>query len=340
MKRYLISAISVLALTAVSGPLSAADSDVPAASERSARQERAPARERAPSSARQTAPRQQAAQQAQPRGQQAASSSSSSTGSGFTGSQAGGTGGGNAGAGNFVDPGANQFFRSLTCCGSVPNAETPFSFGNRRGSFTYGGFIGHNIQIGQYVWGVEADVSGTTKSESSAALGTYVSVVYPGSSFETATRTATRTESFTGQVSQNVDSSLRLRYGYLVTPYILAYITGGLAVSNVSGSFSYTAVTNYNGFTGPFTDTTYGASSWSQTRAGGTVGAGVEGVVALGVKARFEYRYSDFGTIGTDIPLARTCSGFCPGPNFGSTNAHIDQRVAFHTFRVGLGVGF
>jgi outer membrane immunogenic protein len=148
-------------------------------------------------------------------------------------------------------------------------------------------------------------------------------------------------ELFTGSQKQGADGSIRGRIGYLVTPWTLAYATGGLAIGQISGSFSYAgcqlstcATTFTSGFT-TFTATNVtGAASWSDTRVGGTVGAGLETQVWTGVKARLEYRYTDYGKFSKDVPLT-TNNSFC-GTSCG-TNAHIDMRAFNHRLMVGLG---
>ena len=53
-----------------------------------------------------------------------------------------------------------------------------------------------------------------------------------------------------------------------------------------------------------------------------------------GVKARLEYRYTDYGKISKDVPLATnslTCGTSC------GTNAHIDTRAFNQRLMVGLG---
>jgi outer membrane immunogenic protein len=269
--------------------------------------------------------------------------------SNWTGGQAGGQGGGSSGAQSFVDPGANQFFRRCSPLdpGCFPlvsptsESETPFTFSGKPTSFTGGGFLGYRVQIGYLVVGVEGDAS-WKKLETS-----YTLVVPPA--FATYAVgppvTATRNEVFTGSITQDWDASFRGRIGTLVTPYTLLYATGGLAVGKISGSFSYSATTTYVGFfPNSLTDTTNGAASWSDTRLGGTVGGGLEYALGPFLKARLEYRYTDFGKLGKDVPLSRavaSCSGagcIFGTPNIGSTNAHIDMRAAFH--KVTLGVGF
>jgi opacity protein-like surface antigen len=77
-----------------------------------------------------------------------------------------------------------------------------------------------------------------------------------------------------------------------------------------------------------------GAKSWNDTRLGYTLGGGIELDVGKGLKARLEYRFTDFGHISKDVPLTGAgCDSYSCG-----TNAHIDMNAAFHTVRLGLGV--
>jgi len=56
--------------------------------------------------------------------------------------------------------------------------------------------------------------------------------------------------------------------------------------------------------------------------------------------ARLEYRYSSFGGISFDVPLARTCGGNCFLPNIGSTNPRVDLgNISNQTVRAGLAFG-
>lgn len=233
--------------------------------------------------------------------------------SNWSGSQAGGSNGGSSVNNNFVEPGA---FNYAPGCGG-PCYETPFSFSGSRASYIIGGFLGYRVQMGNIVVGVEGDVN-WKNGETSKVQNTPP----PWLGYET----------FTGSQKQGVDGSLRGRFGVLITPDTLLYATGGLAVGRVSGSFSYTAcefVTCVGG-----TNVT-GAATWSDTRVGGTVGAGAETQVVGGVKARIEYRYTDFGKFSKDVPLTNNSFGAC-GTSCG-TNAHIDLRAFNHRVMVGLG---
>jgi outer membrane immunogenic protein len=146
---------------------------------------------------------------------------------------------------------------------------------------------------------------------------------------------STGLETFTGSIKQGTNGSFRLRAGALVTPWTLVYATGGLAIGEISGSFSYLACT-----TSPCSSGTsvFGAASWNEARVGGTVGAGVETELFLGWKGRLEYRYTDFGSITKDVALSNnvTSVGGC-SPTVCGNVAHIETKAFNHRITVGLG---
>jgi outer membrane immunogenic protein len=93
------------------------------------------------------------------------------------------------------------------------------------------------------------------------------------------------------------DFSVRLRGGYLVTPDILVYGTGGVAFQRVEGSMN--CVGNRNPVSPAcFISTPPGGPSQTDAswRPGWTVGAGLEWKFAHNWLLRGEYRYADFGT--------------------------------------------
>ncbi|MBZ9818414.1 outer membrane protein [Mesorhizobium sp. CA4] len=127
--------------------------------------------------------------------------------------------------------------------------------------------IGYNQAYDQFVLGAEADI------EASGMSGSVDS-------------------EFAGTIKTKIDvqGSLRARLGYAVGPALL-YATGGLAVAHFD--------THY--------DEGGTSDSSSHTKAGWTVGAGVEYAFAPNWTTRVEYRYSDFGKF-TDNPA--TDGGF------------------------------
>lgn len=225
----------------------------------------------------------------------------------WNGSQAGGSNGASSVNNNFVEPGAYNFF---SCGGGC--YETPFQYSSNKTGYIIGGFYGYRQQFGNYVVGVEGDINWQNGSSSKSQNTPPTWLLY---------------EQFTGSQKQGVDGSLRLRAGFLVTPFTLVYATGGLAIGQVSGSFSY--------YGADATGAVYGAANWSDTRVGGTIGAGVETALSAGVKARAEYRYTNLGKYSKDVPLANTYVA-CPPGSCGTT-AHIDLKATNQRFLVGLG---
>src|SRR5262249_39139611 len=109
--------------------------------------------------------------------------------------------------------------------------ESPFSFGGHPTSYTVGPFLGYRWQFGNTVFGVEGDWS-WKKGENTALVD------IPRVCFDAGCANY-RTDTKYGSVKQTWDSSFRLRYGWLVTPDTLLYGTAGVAIGQISGSFSY-----------------------------------------------------------------------------------------------------
>jgi outer membrane immunogenic protein len=248
-------------------------------------------------------------------------------GANWNGGQVGGSNGASGVNNNFVEPGAFLFSDcnvpgSSSSFGLPTCVETPFAFSsNTNWKYTAGGFVGYRVQVGWVVVGVEGDVYWQNAETTFAQSGR--PPWFESSGFER----------FTGSVKQGTNGSFRARVGGLVTPWTLVYVTGGLAVGEISGSFSYLACNS-----SPCSSDTsvFGAASWTETRAGGTVGAGVETELFPGWKGRLEYRYTDFGTITKDVALSNNVSGGC-SPTICGNVAHIETKASNHRITVGLG---
>jgi outer membrane immunogenic protein len=134
-----------------------------------------------------------------------------------------------------------------------------------------------------WVVGVEADYGFYNKTSTIAGI--------PGCSTAACTGGVFGPGPFTGDstsVKLGDDYGVRLRAGYLLTPSILAYGTGGVAFQKIST----TVVCSDTGAacTFPLTD------SQSTTLIGYTVGGGLEWKIAQNWMLRGEYRYSNFGS--------------------------------------------
>jgi outer membrane immunogenic protein len=233
----------------------------------------------------------------------------------WTGAQVGGQGGVAPMAQGFAEPGAYLF--PAVCTSPSLCYETPFNFSGNSTSATGGGFVGYRIQFGTMVAGIEGDLNAKSAS----------------SSYSLSDSNAFRAETFSGSVKQGADGSIRGRFGFLVTPWVLVYGTGGVAFGSVSGSFGYSAH-EIDGFGTAYAT---GGGSWSTTRSGATGGAGVEALITQSLTLRLEYRYTDLGRFSETVPLSTVCAGTCGSP---SSAASISLHPTFQAVRVGLGYNF
>lgn len=256
----------------------------------------------------------------------------------------GGSNGASSVNNNFVEPGAyvcpTAFPFGVSCF------ESPFAFRGHPVSYTVGPFLGYRWQFGNTVFGIEGDWS-WKKAENTALVS------LPFVCFDAGCANY-RSDTKFGSIKQTWDSSLRLRYGLLVTPDTLVYGTAGVAIGQISGSFNFQGnlfttvavpVFDVSGFFIGFRNvltpgsTATASASWSDTRVGGTVGAGVETALWGGWKARLEYRYTDYGSYTKTVGVNTICVA-ATGCSAPSSSATINVRESFHTVRVGLGFDF
>jgi outer membrane immunogenic protein len=164
----------------------------------------------------------------------------------------------------------------------------------------FGGQIGYNWQISNWVWGLEGDGQWSDQHRTDTVVCG-------------AACTGTAAAAFTATFSQRIDAfgTFRGRVGLLATPDILFYATGGLAVASFKTSFSATAAAG--GLVAGV------ASSTSTTRAGWTVGAGIEGMFAPHWSAKLEYLYADYGTFNNNLLF--------PGGVAIGTRTHVSDNI-------------
>ncbi|MBI1981777.1 MAG: porin family protein [Methylocystis sp.] len=165
--------------------------------------------------------------------------------------------------------------------------------GNNNGGFIGGGQIGYNWQFyNNFVAGVEADIQGVAYS--SGAVNTIgVSTVFANDTGLTFT-----------QARKNLDyiGTVRGRLGWLFTPTLLAYGTGGLAYGGVSLNTNLASF-ELEGVFGALNSAGFGAASYSDTRVGWTAGGGLEWMFWPNWSAKVEYLYYDLGTVSLAAPV-------------------------------------
>ncbi|MCA1364772.1 porin family protein [Bradyrhizobium sp. IC3069] len=169
--------------------------------------------------------------------------------------------------------------------------------------------IGANWQTGAWVLGVEADANATDIGARTVFTGANPPVI----------------RTFDESIRNDWLVTVRGRAGYAVDKTLL-YVTGGLAVGSVKGSWD---LTSSNGYTK--------TGSVSETKVGWTVGAGVEHAFVPNWTVKLEYLYTDLG--GVDYT-----STYVPGSTFAPPGSNyverISQDLTFHTVRAGLNYKF
>jgi outer membrane immunogenic protein len=179
-----------------------------------------------------------------------------------------------------------------------------------------GGQIGYNLQMQNWLLGLEADFQGTGQSSNhsftcpagvctSTLLGGFLPVPGPAVS---------------ATLRQQLDffGTVRGRAGLVVTPTVLLYATGGLAYGQVDSN-----------------STLIGSTRAQNYNLGWTVGGGIEGSIGGNWTARLDYLYVDLGTVSGTFGSTIVAAG-------GATllTSNFSSRVTDNIVRVGLNYRF
>ena len=221
-----------------------------------------------------------------------------------------------------------SFFNSATGAAIAPpaGAVTNNNFDLTGG--IAGGQAGYNWQTSSWVFGLETDLqwSGERGSANFFCPGSGVSFVAVVPSVCTpgvVNVPATNGTSVTLDEKIEWFGTVRGRAGLLVTPSVLAYVTGGLAYGSVKTDITLQTIA-VPGSTG-----SRSSNSSSSTRAGWTVGGGLEAMFASNWSGKLEYLYVDLGTFNNSVSV--------PLPPVG---ANVSSRVTDHIFRAGINYHF
>ena len=193
--------------------------------------------------------------------------------------------------------------------------------------FIGGGQIGYNHQFGDFVIGAEADFHGTTMYGSGAAVG---------AGYDPTSGSAPLTIT-TAQKSLQNFGTLRARVGYLVTPTLLAYATGGFAYGQTNLNVSLTSID-----TAAVYGSALGGTSFMSMRDGWAAGGGLEWMFWPGWSAKLDYLYYDLGTVGPGMDGVGNPN---PSAALASTGgwaylASSSTRFNGHIVRVGVNYHF
>lgn len=171
-----------------------------------------------------------------------------------------------------------------------------------------GGTAGYNVQSGKIVFGIETDLQWSDIKASSNVLF----------------RPAAPVCCFNASDNLSWFGTARGRIGFLATPQLLAYATGGV----IYGNERVVATTSF-----PVAGFGYPASG-SSTRTGGVVGAGLEYAFTSNVSAKVEGLYYDMGVLSVTFLCpagATTCTpGFREGGVFAERGYIVRGGLNWH----------
>jgi outer membrane immunogenic protein len=191
----------------------------------------------------------------------------------------------------------NDFMSSANCAVFGTPCGIAQSLNNT--AFRFSPYVGYNWQVDpRWLVGVEGDAgfgggSSTINGAPLPGVGQFSPTNAAGDSF---------------MVKTGWDASARARIGYLVTPAVLVYVTGGAAWQHVE-AISTCGPNNHIPCGGPQT-LNPGSISDSATKLGYAVGGGLETMIWGHWLLRADYRYSDFGTItATDVRTQQNPGG-------------------------------
>jgi opacity protein-like surface antigen len=187
-----------------------------------------------------------------------------------------------------------------------------------------GAYLGHNWQFApQWVGGIELDWAyADTNTAAIGIPGCADTAGLCAAGFNTANDLAT--------VKLGWDASARARMGYLLSPALLIYGTGGVAWQKIETSASCQFST--------IDAVCFGSGNEfvtvpnSTIRTGWTIGGGVETKISENLIARAEYRYSDFGTLNDIQANLNAASAASP--------TNIAYQLKLHTQIATMGIAY
>jgi outer membrane immunogenic protein len=190
--------------------------------------------------------------------------------------------------------------------------------------FRAGAYGGYNWQVTRWVVGLEGDLAWADNTARSVGIPGCTILCFPfapGPGVDTSS------------VRMGWDASARARVGYLATPTVLVYGTGGVAWQAIQTSgFCQHSAADPQCSLAP--GTPFDVETNSRVLTGWTVGAGVEAKIYGNWLLRGEYRYSNFGSFTGLLPFG--AAGVVPGTDYLRYNLSVNTHIA----TVGLAYKF
>jgi outer membrane immunogenic protein len=148
-----------------------------------------------------------------------------------------------------------------------------------------GGFeAGYDWQIRNFVFGLEGDIEALSLSS-----GVSSSALYPGYPYTFTVRS---------NISTTWLATVRGRVGYAVNNWLF-FVTGGPALTDLRGNFTFSDTFSDAFGIAPGNPNAHESASFSDTRAGYTIGGGAEAGLWGNWTVKGEYLYANFGTVSS-----------------------------------------
>ena len=220
---------------------------------------------------------------------------------------------------------------------ALSQANSGWSSINQSG-FLGGLQAGYNLKIvNKFVVGVETDIQGSTMQGSGSYLGSAFSSYY-----RPATNSTNYIHNFVGygdiQAGMNWFGTLRGRVGYLLTPKILAYVTGGLSYGGVYANSNF--VSSINSFDRGIlanSQVLSGSGESTGSLVGWVAGAGLEWMLMNNWSVKTEAVYYDLGSTNLNA------NGYSPATS-GSENNYLavntKTRIRYDGVIARMGVNY
>ena len=194
-----------------------------------------------------------------------------------------------------------------------------------------GGQIGYNWQVSAFVFGLEADWQGSLQKDHRNNCTPPATLALFGAGANGFGYCLSGEQKIT-----NIGTA-RARAGF-DRHGALWYVTGGLAWGTVKENDAFVGSANTTIFPaalqpGPFLP---GTASFSSTRTGWTLGAGVETMIAGGWSAKLEYLYVDLGNISNTLPIGINPAFGAAFTTGGLASATSTSHVRDNIVRLGL----
>ncbi len=222
----------------------------------------------------------------------------------------------------------DSYLAAFSAAGSAAGVNS-----GANGGFVGGGQIGYGWQFyNNFVVGLEADIQGIAGNSGSRTLITGAPVA-DGTNYVGV-----------HSVSGSLDylGTVRGRLGWLFTPTLLVYGTGGFAYGGVtlnSASMVYNDfyVNQLTATGAPVLPASFGAANFSNTQVGWTAGGGLEWMFMPNWSAKVEYLYYDLGTVTQSFAMAATNNQTGLNALFGG---QARARINGNIVRAGLNYHF